>query len=442
MLVENWMRRLYGLLTLLLTPLLMAVFLLLSIRQPGYREHLAQRLGRKLPDSGGTDKTRIWIHAVSVGETLAIAPLIETLLARRPDLAVLVTSTTPTGAEQVRRLFGERVEQAWLPLDSPGAVARCLNHWRPAVLVLVETELWPQLINQCRGRGIKTLLLNARLSARSLRRYARLGSLARNSIAELDHIACQHAADARRFRWLGADARKVSVAGTLKFDIAIGALEGQRDALALDLGTRLSGRPVFLAASTHTGEDASVIEAFKALRQRLPNCVLWLAPRHPSRSGEILELLQAAGLPTITRHPERASATKRKSCSSIPWWNWPRSPALPVVFMGGSLIPHGGHNPCKRWYSANPCSPARTRITSPPCTGIWKAQWSPGSAMRRACRGTCRQPDHCCPGPFRTGRAGLCRRPSGRTGDPIHTAGAGAAALTTHEQGAVDLVAA
>ena len=227
------MRRLYGLLTLLLTPLLMAVFLLLSIRQPGYREHLAQRLGRKLPDPGGTDKTRIWIHAVSVGETLAIAPLIETLLTRRPDLTLLVTSTTPTGAEQVRRLFGERVEQAWLPLDSPGAVARCLDHWRPAALVLVETELWPQLIHECRGRGIKTLLLNARLSARSLRRYARLGSLARNSIAELDHIVCQHAADARRFRWLGADAGKVSVAGTLKFDIAIGALEGQRDALAL-----------------------------------------------------------------------------------------------------------------------------------------------------------------------------------------------------------------
>ena len=253
------MRRLYGLLTLLLTPQLMAVFLLLSIRQPGYREHLAQRLGRKLPDSGGTDKTRIWIHAVSVGETLAIAPLIETLLTRRPDLTLLVTSTTPTGAEQVRRLFEERVEQAWLPLDSPGAVARCLDHWRPAALVLVETELWPQLIHECRGRGIKTLLLNARLSARSLRRYARLGSLARNSIAELDHIVCQHAPDARRFRWLGADAGKVSVAGTLKFDIAIGALEGQRDALALDLGTRLSGRPVFLAASTHTGEDLSLI---------------------------------------------------------------------------------------------------------------------------------------------------------------------------------------
>ncbi len=340
------MRRLYGLLTLLLTPLLMAVFLLLSIRQPGYREHLAQRLGRKLPDPGGTDKTRIWIHAVSVGETLAIAPLIETLLTRRPDLTLLVTSTTPTGAEQVRRLFGERVEQAWLPLDSPGAVARCLDHWRPAALVLVETELWPQLIHQCRGRGIKTLLLNARLSARSLRRYARLGSLARNSIAELDHIVCQHAADARRFRWLGADAGKVSVAGTLKFDIAIGALEGQRDALALDLGTRLSGRPVFLAASTHTGEDAGVIEAFKALRQRLPNCVLWLAPRHPSRSGEILELLQAAGLPTITRSSGASISDETEVLLIDTLGELAAFTGLAsVVFIGGSLVPHGGHNP-------------------------------------------------------------------------------------------------
>ena len=154
------MRRLYGLLTLLLTPLLMAVFLLLSIRQPGYREHLAQRLGRKLPDPGATNNRRVWIHAVSVGETLAIAPLIEALLIRRPDLSVLVTSTTPTGAEQVQQKLGGRVEWCWAPFDTPGAVKRFLEHWHPTLGALVETEIWPNLLTHAAARGVPMVLLN------------------------------------------------------------------------------------------------------------------------------------------------------------------------------------------------------------------------------------------------------------------------------------------
>lgn len=340
------MRRLYSLLTLLLTPVLLGVLLWLSVRQPGYRQKLLQRLGRKLPAPRSHQNGRVWIHAVSVGETLAIAPLIEALITRRPDLAVLVTSTTPTGAAQVHRLFGDRVDQAWLPFDTRCAVTRALDHWQPTALVFVETELWPELIHQCRKRGIQTLLLNGRLSARSLRRYAKLGSVMRSGISAIDHIVCQHRSDAHRFRVLGADAERVSVAGSLKFDLAVDTMESQRDQLALELGTRFSGRPIFLAASTHTGEEAVIIAAFKALRQQFPNCMLWLAPRHPPRSGDILKLLHDAALPVMTRSSDRKIDDETEVLLIDTLGELPAFTGLAtVVFVGGSLVPHGGHNP-------------------------------------------------------------------------------------------------
>ena len=340
------MRRLYGLLTLFLTPVFLAVFLWLSIREPGYRANLTQRLGRNLPEPRPSGNGRLWIHAVSVGETLAIAPLVEALLTRRPDLAIVVTSTTPSGAEQVERLFGDRVDRAWLPIDSRGAVLRCLDHWQPIAVVLVETELWPGLIHQCKGRGIKTLLLNGRLSARSLRGYARLGSLARTSVADLDHIACQHASDARRFRALGAWPARVSVVGSPKFDMPLEALQNQRDQLAISLGTPCSRRPIVLAASTHAGEDPTVIDAFKTLRGRFPNCALWLAPRHPTRSDALLELLRDAGLTATTRSSGGTLSDDTEVLLIDTLGELSAFMGLAtVVFMGGSLVPHGGHNP-------------------------------------------------------------------------------------------------
>jgi 3-deoxy-D-manno-octulosonic-acid transferase len=169
---------------------------------------------------------------VSVGETLAIAPLVERLLNKRPDLDLLITSTTPTGAEQVQRLFGDRVRNTWFPFDSRTAITRSLDHWQPRALILVETELWPELIHQCSSRGIKTLLLNARLSERSCRRYGRLGPLVSDAVKNLDHIACQHDSDAEHFQALGASADQLTVVGSLKFDMPKLGLEQQRDELA------------------------------------------------------------------------------------------------------------------------------------------------------------------------------------------------------------------
>ena len=340
------MRRLYGLLTLFLLPVVWVAFLWLSIKQPGYRQHFSRRLGYNLPPFESDKKQRLWIHAVSVGETLAIAPLVEMLLAKRPDIDLLITSTTPTGAEQVQRLFGHRVRTTWFPFDSRTAITRSLDHWQPSTLILVETELWPELIHQCRSRDIKTLLLNARLSARSMGRYGRLGRLVKDAVSSLDHIACQHASDAQHFEALGASTDRLSVVGSLKFDMPKSTLEQQRDALALALGTRFSGRPIFLAASTHSGEDAVVINAFLKVREEHPGCLLWLAPRHPQRTDAILTLIAEAQLTAIRRSSgqrvdDATEVLVIDTLGELPGFMGLAS----SVFMGGSLVPHGGHNP-------------------------------------------------------------------------------------------------
>ncbi|MDG1461324.1 MAG: 3-deoxy-D-manno-octulosonic acid transferase [Luminiphilus sp.] len=340
------MRRIYGLLTLLLLPVFWVGLLWLSIKQPGYRKHFSRRLGWNLPTPEPSSKQRVWIHAVSVGETLAIAPLVEMLLNSRSDCDVLVTSTTPTGVQQVQRLFDDRVQSTWFPFDSRGAITRFLNHWQPCVLILVETELWPELIHQCDSRGIKTLLLNARLSERSSKRYGRLGRLVRDAVESLDHIACQHVSDAQHFQALGVSANHLSVAGSLKFDMPKLELEQQRDKLALDLGTRGSGRPILLAASTHSGEDLLVLNAFLKVRKKHPSALLWLAPRHPKRCDAILALITAAKLTAITRSSGHTMGDSTEILLIDTLGELPAFMGLAsAVFVGGSLVDHGGHNP-------------------------------------------------------------------------------------------------
>ena len=340
------MRQLYGLLTLFLIPVFWVGLLCLSLKQPGFRKNISRRLGRNLPSPEPSNKQCLWIHAVSVGETLAIAPLVERLLNKRPDLDLLITSTTPTGAEQVQRLFGGRVRNTWFPFDSRTAITRSLDHWQPCALILVETELWPELIHQCSSRGIKTLLLNARLSERSCRRYGRLGPLVSDAVKSLDHIACQHDSDAQHFQALGASADQLTVVGSLKFDMPKLGLEQQRDELALGLGTRGSGRPILLAASTHSGEDLLVLNAFLKVREEYPNALLWLAPRHPKRSDAILTLIAAAELTAITRSSGQTMGDATEILLIDTLGELPAFMGLAsAVFVGGSLVEHGGHNP-------------------------------------------------------------------------------------------------
>ena len=340
----------YTLCIRLAVPVLLLRLLWRSRRNPAYRYKLFERLGYRLlnkPESRASEGDQwIWVHAVSVGETLAVAPLIEKLLNADPKRQVVVTSTTPTGRAQVERLFDKRVSCCWVPFDTPGSVARFLAHWRPSLTVLVETEIWPNIVLQCKRHKIPVMLANARLSSRSARGYARAGLLAKPVIASLTLIACQQKADARRFIALGADSHKTLVTGSMKFDIARSRVIRQRDSLLEQLAMS-SDRLIFLAGSTHHGEEELVVAAFTQLRKNVPSALLVLAPRHPERTASITRsilapspfhwLLRSTGQ-VVSADTDILVLDTLGELAAL-------TAAADVSFIGGSLVPHGGHNP-------------------------------------------------------------------------------------------------
>ena len=330
----------------LLVPLFLARLWWRGRNQSGYRAHLWRRLGWYGTALASRPPKLIWIHAVSVGETLAIAPLIERLLSDREDLSLLITSTTPTGAAQVRQRFGERVFSDWIPFDTPGAVRRFFTHWQPRVGVFVETEIWPNMVAQANAKAIDVVLLNARLSQRSARGYARVSSVIRPTLDYFSVIAAQERADARRLVALGARPDQVVVTGNLKFALDPQALRAAYQAEHQRLGGALQDRPVWLAASTHPGEEEAVLNAFLALKGVSPNALLMLAPRHPERAGSILALPAMQALQVI-RHSEQRDMQRSDDVLMIDTLGslGALTGFADLVFVGGSLVPHGGHNP-------------------------------------------------------------------------------------------------
>ncbi|MEM9314266.1 MAG: lipid IV(A) 3-deoxy-D-manno-octulosonic acid transferase [Pseudomonadota bacterium] len=340
------MRHLYSALFLLLLPLIVLRMLWRSRRAPAYRQRLGERLGFvSLPDARSAAAPLLWIHAVSLGETIAARPLIERLLKRRPGWRVLVTTTTPTGSAQLRKLFGERVLHVYAPWDTPGAVARFLGRVRPDLLVLMETELWPNMIHGCREIGCAVVLANARLSERSARGYARLGGLTRAMLGGLDRVAAQAEADARRFQDLGLDPQRVTVCGSIKFDVRLDA-ELQRGAAQLQERWHLEERPVCLVASTHRGEDALALKLLARLRRDHPHALLILAPRHPERFDEVATLITNAGY--VLRR--RSADDEVEGDTDVVLVDTLGELLLlfgvaDLAVIGGSFIPNGGHNP-------------------------------------------------------------------------------------------------
>ena len=354
-------RRLYSLVMRLAVPFLLLRLLWRSRQHSGYRSQIWHRLGfyggHRAPRSG----ERVWIHAVSVGETLAIVPLLERLLAERPDLSVLVTSTTPTGAEQVEQKLGGRVEWCWAPFDTPGAVKRFLEHWHPTLGALVETEIWPNLLTHAATKGVPMVLLNARLSERSAAGYARVAGLTKQTLSQLAGVAAQTESDASRLRALGAADEAVIVTGSLKFALDRNALREANEQERLQFGDGAFDRPVWLAASTHPGEEELVLEAFARLKAERPNALLMLAPRHPDRVPGILAM-PALRQYQVVRHsdfqPSEIALSDAGETAGISLTlehdvlvvdTLGRLGALTgcadAVFVGGSLVPHGGHNP-------------------------------------------------------------------------------------------------
>ncbi|CDH47302.1 Three-deoxy-D-manno-octulosonic-acid transferase domain protein [Candidatus Contendobacter odensis Run_B_J11] len=334
----RWLRRFYTGLLYLMLPLALLRLYWRGYRDPGHRQRWRERLGfiPSLPTGS------LWLHAVSVGETRAALPLIRALQTRYPDLPLLVTTTTLTGSRQVREALGEQVHHVYAPYDLPGAVARFLRNSQPRLAVIMETELWPNLLRQCAMAGVPTVIANARLSERSARGYARIHRLTALMLRDITLIAAQAEADAERFRALGAP--RVRVTGNLKYDLPLPkTLLEQGRVLRRDvLG---ENRLVWIAASTHAGEDEPVLDAFAILRRRWPDLLLMLVPRHPERFDGVAAQCRQRGFPTVRRSEQRPCAPGSAVFLGDSMGELLRFyAAADLAFVGGSLVATGGHN--------------------------------------------------------------------------------------------------
>lgn len=306
-------------------------------KEPGYRLRKGERFGHYADPA---TKGGLWVHAVSAGEMRAAAPLVERLLLQHPHVPLLVTSMTATGAAAARALYGSRVTHAWLAYDAPSAVARFVAHFAPRAGIVMETEVWPNLLRACARAGVAVYLVNARLSPRSARGYARIGALARETFAAFDGVAAQTAADAARITQLGA--RDVVVCGNLKFDVEIAPAQL---ALAITLRERQGGsRTVLLVAATRDGEEALIIDALIAAP--LPdNALTVIVPRHPQRFDDVAALLRARGCAFVRRSAALGvGADVRFVLGDSMGEMAAYYAAADVAFVGGSLLPFGGQN--------------------------------------------------------------------------------------------------
>ncbi len=337
--VEHLLRGLYSATLYLLVPITVYHLIWRGFRQSDYFQRWNERYARyRIAPHAQT----VWVHAVSVGEVNAAAPLVNALLRQRPDLRLLLTTITPTGSARASALWGDRVEHVYLPYDLSGAVKRFLAHFRPRLGLIVETELWPNLLFCCRDQGIPVYIVNARLSERSLRGYRVLRALVGRALRTVRAVAAQSRRDGERFVRLGADREAVVVTGNLKYDVAI---DPRWQASAATFAQHAGTRPVWIAASTHEEEEAAVIAIHRRLRERWPELLLLWAPRHPERFRAVAQACVGSGWRVATRKlthwPDGDDAVfvvdtlgelmDFYACAD-------------VAFVGGSLQDIGGHN--------------------------------------------------------------------------------------------------
>ncbi|MFJ1340557.1 lipid IV(A) 3-deoxy-D-manno-octulosonic acid transferase [Pseudomonas caricapapayae] len=335
-------RTLYTLLFHLGLPLVALRLFLRSRKAPAYARRIGERFAMNLP---AMRKGGIWVHAVSVGESIAAAPMIRALLQAYPQLPITITCMTPTGSERVRAMFADepRIQHCYLPYDLPWAAGRFLDHVQPKLAVIMETELWPNHIHQCAKRGIAVALANARLSERSARGYARFAGLTRPMLAEMNLIAVQTETEGERFRQLGARPECVQVTGSIKFDLRIDDQLLPR-AQALREQWQAGQRPVWIAASTHEGEDEVILAAHRQLLEHHADALLILVPRHPERFNAVFDLCSAQ-FPTIRRSSAAPVGSQTAVLLGDTMGELLFLYALAdIAFVGGSLVPNGGHN--------------------------------------------------------------------------------------------------
>ena len=335
------MRLAYTLVHVLAMPVILLRLLWRARLNRDYLDCLHQRFGFGAPLA--REGAPIWIHAVSVGEVQAAIPVARALADRYPHHPLLFTTTTPTGRTRVRQVLGGAVEHRYMPYDLPWLIRAFLDRVRPRAVIVMETELWPNLFAECAARRIPLVLANVRLSERSARGYGHVSSLSASMLACVSAIAAQSEADASRVLALGADPGVVHVTGSIKFDLHLPAsLREQAQVLRREFGIE---RSVFIAASTHEGEDRQVFDAFAHILRAIPRCLLVLVPRHPERFAAAAALSRKRGYATATRSraPRRyddVDVFVGDSMGELPLFY----AASDVAFVGGSLVPTGGHN--------------------------------------------------------------------------------------------------
>ena len=336
---QRAVRGLYSLVIRLALPISLYYLIWRGLRQSEYFDRWSERfaLYRGTPIDGC-----LWIHAVSVGEVNTAAPLLDALRARDPGQVFLVTTTTPTGSARVRALWGDSVRHVYLPYDLPGAVRHFLDQFRPRLALVMETEIWPNLFAELRRREIPVIIANARLSERSFKGYRLIARLLQPAMASITCVAAQSAADAARYRKLGAREQNIHVTGNLKYDLPL------PDGLADQAAAWRAGwgdRPTWIAASTHPEEEDAVLEAQRRVLEEFPQALLLWAPRHPERFGAVAATCARSGMRVGTRRGDGLPGSETQvfvidTLGELMGF----FAASDVAFLGGSLQQIGGHN--------------------------------------------------------------------------------------------------
>ena len=337
------LQSLYTALLYLIQPVIWIRLWVRGRKAPAYRKRWGERYGY-YPASLKLKAGGIMLHSVSVGETLAAIPLVRALRHRYPSLPITVTTMTPTGSERVMSAFGSDVQHVYLPYDLPDALARFLDKIDPKLVLIMETELWPNLVAALHQRRIPLVIANARLSARSAAGYAKLGKFVRTLLRRITLIAAQNEEDGERFIVLGAQRAQLTVTGSLKFDISV---TPQLASKALTLRRQWAPhRPVWIATSTHEGEESTVVAAHQALLKEFPELLLILVPRHPERFPDAINLVRDAGLSYTTRSSgEVPSGSTQVVVGDTMGELMLLYGIADLAFVGGSLVERGGHNP-------------------------------------------------------------------------------------------------
>jgi len=334
------MRFFYSCFFYLLVPFILVRLLWRSIKAPAYRYRWGERFAfynkKSIQDV-------IWFHAVSVGEAEALFPLAKKIRQQYPDAALLITTTTLTGSVRVQAVMGDSVMHVYLPYELPGAISRFMRHFRPKMAVIMETEIWPNLFAYCGRHNIPLYLINARLSERSAKRYQKISALIVPALAHVKLIAAQTEDDASRFVAIGAKAESVKVLGNMKFDVDIPSeLISQSQQLKAEL---FRGRFVWLLASTHKNEEAIFLEVYQAIKKTIPELLLVIAPRHPERFMDVKRLAEQQQLAVVVRTSGEACAPSTDVYLADTMGELKMLyAAADVAFVGGSMVPVGGHN--------------------------------------------------------------------------------------------------